>query len=128
MEAGIGSLKTRRETQPASAGHPGVWTWDDVEAARLEANATARPRGETGPTPDEMWANRPSLTTEDRQCFAATVFAHQRELVLPLQQTKSRPGVDDAWPDLWNDKEQELEDRAAVRRALETCGYLLYPR
>lgn len=128
IEAGIGSLKTRMERQATRAGRPGAYTWDDVEAARLEANATARPRGETGPTPDDMWANRRRLTSKDRHSFAATVLAHQRELAPRLQQPEDRPSVEDAWPDLWNDPERELEDRAAVRRALETCGYLLYPR
>jgi hypothetical protein len=103
--------------QATRAGRPGLWTWDDVEAARLEANATARPRGETGPTPDELWSRRRPTTEAQRRSFVATVAAEQRG---------SAPEV--AWPELWNDKDREVEDRAAVRRALQTCGYLLYPR
>jgi hypothetical protein len=53
IEAGIGSLKTRTERQALWAGRPGPWTWQDVEAARQEANATARPHGAYGPTPEQ---------------------------------------------------------------------------
>jgi transposase InsO family protein len=128
IEAGIGSLKARSEIQATRAGRPGVWTWDDVEAGRLEANATARPRGETGPTPEEIWTNRDRLTGEQRKRFAAAVAAHQRDLDPALTKLDDWVGGDEAWPNLWNEKEREQEDRAAVRRALETCGYLLYPR
>src|SRR5215468_5658248 len=44
IEAGIGSLTTRTEQAAARRGYPDAWTWDDAELARLEANATARPR------------------------------------------------------------------------------------
>jgi transposase InsO family protein len=54
IEAGIGSLKTRTETHAAHLGLPGFWSADDVAAARLEANATARPRGPRGPTPEAL--------------------------------------------------------------------------
>ena len=53
IEAGIGSLKTRTEEHATWQGHAAEWTCDDVEAARAEANATARPRGPSKPTPDE---------------------------------------------------------------------------
>ena len=55
IEAGIGSLKSRTECQAFKAGRVGFWTWDDVEAARHEANLTARPHGEGGPTPAQAW-------------------------------------------------------------------------
>jgi len=51
VEAGIGSIKTRTHHIAALHGRPGEWTCDDVEAARLLANATARPNGRLAPTP-----------------------------------------------------------------------------
>ena len=51
IEASIGSLKNRTQQQCELAGHPGLWTSDDVEAARIEANTTARPRRLHGKTP-----------------------------------------------------------------------------
>ena len=51
IEAGIGSLTSRTEQHACRRGYPGIWTRDDVEAARLEANACARPRGPLGPGP-----------------------------------------------------------------------------
>ena len=57
IEAGIGSLTMRAERLATHRGHPGVWTWDTLEAAR-EANATARPRGLGGLSPEEVWAAR----------------------------------------------------------------------
>src|SRR5262249_11848050 len=58
IEAGLGALKSRAERRAAHHGHAGYWTWDDVQAARDEANATARPRGLHGPTPEQAWAAR----------------------------------------------------------------------
>src|ERR1700694_2821362 len=54
LEAGIGSLKARTEVYASRQDHPGQWTWDDVAAAQEEANATARPQGECGPTPERL--------------------------------------------------------------------------
>ena len=70
VEAGIGSLKGRTEAHAARHGHPGLWTWDDVAGAMLEANALARPRGEHGPSPEALWAARSVITATDRECFA----------------------------------------------------------
>jgi hypothetical protein len=43
---------------------PGQWTWQDAEAARQEANATARPHGVQGPTPEQGWQGRPPICRE----------------------------------------------------------------
>jgi transposase InsO family protein len=80
IEAGIGSLKTRTERHASAAGHPGYWTCQDVAAAQAEANATARPQGPTGPTPDELWQQRRAISAETRAAFAAAV-QRQREQV-----------------------------------------------
>lgn len=119
IEAGIGSLKARTAAHAARHGRPGCWTWDDVAAARLEANATARPRGLTGPTPDEAWAARASIPIGVRVSFGQLVEDHRwtarRELVLPpigpLQVMTER-----------------AVDRIAIRRALVERGVLLFSR
>jgi hypothetical protein len=59
--------------RPAPKRRPGEWTCDDAEAARLEANQTARPRGPGGPTPEETWQAREALGKEERAAFAEAV-------------------------------------------------------
>jgi transposase InsO family protein len=119
IEAGIGSLKARTAAHAARHGRPGCWTWDDVAAAQLEANATARPRGLNGPTPDEAWAARASIPTGDRVSFAELVEDHRwtarRELVLP----PSGP-----LPVMT----ERAVDRIAIRCALVDRGVLLFSR
>jgi hypothetical protein len=60
-------------------GRPGAWTCDDAEAARLEANETALPRGVHGPTPGEAWEGRRRLDAGERAAFAAEGEGHRRE-------------------------------------------------
>ena len=119
IEAGIGSLKARTAAHAARYGRSGWWTWDDVAAARLEANANARPRGLTGPTPDEAWAARASIPTSERVSFAELVEDHRwtarRELVLPP--SGPLPVMTD-----------RAVDRIAIRRALVDRGVLLFSR
>jgi putative transposase len=119
IEAGIGSLKARTAAHAARHGRPGWWTWDDVAAARWEANATARPRGPAGPTPDEAWAARASIAPADRVALAALVEDHRwavrHELSLPpagpLPVMTAR-----------------AVERVAIRRALVERGVLLFQR
>jgi transposase InsO family protein len=113
IEAGIGSLKTRTERFATRAGHPGYWTSDDVAAAQSEANATARPQGETGPTPDELWQARRSITPEDRRLFQEIVLRRRDEL-------GEKEGLS-------NTEERRMQ-REAIRRALVEHGILLFSR
>jgi transposase InsO family protein len=78
-EAGIGSMKARTHHQAARQGRPGEWTCDDAEAARREANETARPWGVHGPTPAEAWQGRRRLDAGERAAFAAEVGRRRRE-------------------------------------------------
>jgi transposase InsO family protein len=116
IEAGIGSLKTRTEQHASRRGRLGQWTWDDVECARLQANATARPHGATGPTPDKAWSWRHPLSGEERVLFHEAVERHHQlaraEVDYPSE------GV----------QEQRALHRLAIRRALEEHAYLLYSR
>jgi transposase InsO family protein len=107
IEAGIGSLKTRTER------HAGYWTCNDVAAAQIDANATARPQGETGPTPDELWSTRRPITAGERALFQDTVL-RQREELGPKTELSG--------------KEERRMQREAIRRALVEHGILLFSR
>jgi transposase InsO family protein len=119
IEASIGSLKTRTERLADEHGHPGLWTSDLVEAARQEANATARPRRLQGATPDDVWFNRCPLTAAERAHFRATVSQLQEEAriekQLPLDEKLSR-------------LDQAKVDRLAIPRALVAHDLLVYRR
>jgi putative transposase len=119
IEAGIGSLKTRTERHATDSGRPTYWTCADVAAAQAEANATARPQGPTGPTPDQLWHQRRTLSREERSLFQTSVAQHEHEV-----------RVQDGWPT--DGPLPAPHDRAvarqAIRRALERHGYLLYAR
>jgi transposase InsO family protein len=113
IEAGIGSLKTRTERYAAKDGHPGYWTLDNVAAAQTEANACARPQGETGPTPDELWTTRRLISPQERGPFELTVQRRRGELA-PNEEK--------------SDKEERRMQREAIRRALVEHGILLFSR
>jgi hypothetical protein len=113
IEAGIGSLKTRTERCAARDGHPGYWPLDNVPAAQAEANATARPQGETGPTPNELWQTRRPILSAARQSFRKTMRKQRAEL---------NPKED------LPDKEERRMQREAIRRALVEHGILLISR
>jgi hypothetical protein len=105
-EAGIGSMKTRTHHQACQSGHAGAWTCDDLEAALLQANLTARPWGCQGPIPDEAWQQRQPIRPKVRRAFAETV----------RQQTGTCPPTDTA---RW---------REAIVAALEEHGLLRFSR
>ncbi len=118
VEAGNGSLKTHTYHQAVVHGRGDSPTSDDVEAARQQLNATLRPWGPCRPTPLEAWQSRKPITPEQparfRQCVADSRQLLQRALGL---------GDGPLAP-----KAQAIVARAAIRRALETLGYLLVQR
>lgn len=118
IEAAIGSLKTRTQRLTDRAGHPFLWTSDLVEAARHEANATARPRRLKGATPGEVWDARAPLTAEGREQFRAAVQRYR------LEGWEKQGGMP-ADPTHW---EQAAIDRIALRRALVAHDLLLFTR
>jgi transposase InsO family protein len=122
IEAGIGSLKTRTEAHASRHGHPGFWTGDDVAHARAEANASARPQGPNGPTPDQAWQARPALGAQERDRFHAAVDRCRADF-------RTRPDRHD-WPQVGplSDYQARALDRQAIRRALEVHGILSYTR
>jgi transposase InsO family protein len=113
IEAGIGSLKTRTQRYASRDGHPGYWTMDNVVAAQAEANATARPQGETGPTPNELWRTRRPISPEERRLFQETVERKYAE-----QDVKEEI----------SSTEERRQQREAIRRALVEHDLLLFTR
>ena len=126
IEAAIGSLTSRTEQHATRGGHPGHWTWDDVEAARLQANATSRPHDAKGSCPDELWANRTAITDGERRSFDELV---QRKIegLQAAQELEQRQGSatdnsDRVAPD------DRATQRKAIRSALVEQGILYYSR
>jgi transposase InsO family protein len=118
-EAGIGSMKTRSHHQAALRDCPGQWSSDDVEAARSQANETARPWGLSGPTPQECWEQRRSITTEERSAFQRTVRQQERQ-ARREQEYPVDGQLDDA--------AQAAVNRVAISRALVALGWLTFTR
>jgi hypothetical protein len=113
-EAGIGSLKTYTHHEAARHGRPGEWTCDDVETARFKANGNARPFGSRGPSSDEAWRKRRSLTEEEREAFRMAVARNVDEIRREKGDAIERRG--------W--QERAGIERQAVVRALVKLGYL----
>jgi putative transposase len=119
IEAGIGSLKTRTSDQATRNGHPGYWTLDDVAAAQADANYSARPRGPSGPSPEQLWDHRTYLTVDERLRFQTTLQQRRLENLLTLGSSMS--------PTLVTKELRSLE-RKAISQALVEHGYLLFSR
>jgi transposase InsO family protein len=119
IEASIGSMKRRTERHSATAGHPEWWGEADLEAARVEANQTARPRRLHGATPAQVWEQRCLLTSEERASFQQTVRACRAEAPgergWSLEEPLSRG-------------QEAAVDRVAYGRALVAHDLLLYRR
>ena len=82
VEAGAGQFKTRALILAAQMNHPGRWTANIVEGARILANRTLRPWGKDGPTPEERWKARTEISDQQRpnlrRAFEARVAAYER--------------------------------------------------
>ena len=119
VEAGNGSLKTRAYHEAARHGRIGNWTSDDVEAARILANLTARPWGPYGPTPQRRWDQRVPISAQQRQAFRQCVQDMQDQVAAECR----------LLPDELRDRSKRATvARLAVRRALEKLGYLVVRR
>ena len=114
VEAGNGPLKVRLFYEAARHGHPDRWTSDDVAAAVDLANATLRPWGPSGPTPEAMWLCRPLFTPQERVCLRERVETMRRGF---LEEQR----LEGEWLD---PNERATVARTAIRRALESLGYL----
>jgi len=114
-----GTLKLRIEQLALIRGSPGRWLRSDIACAVHLANATARPKGATHPTPAEVFAARRSITTPERRAFLRDV-ARRRAVALATFQSKrgTMPMC----------QEREAIDRNVVQRALLEGGYLRFRR
>ena len=118
-EAGIGSLKVRAHHESARHDRAGEWTCDDVEAARVLVNATARHRGIKGPSPQEMWEKRKPVEEALRSRFIRTVGRYRDAVV-----------HNEGWlekTDIPKNDEKRIE-RSAVKSALLNLGLLTIRR
>lgn len=117
-EAGIGAMKGRTEMQAWRRGASGSWTWEDMEAARQEANAACVGRRESSPTRAQIWALRPRLDETARASLRAEVLRQQPKRVRPEAGVKNKESggsvLDKGCP--W---------RVVLRRALVALGYLV---
>lgn len=118
VEAGIGSIKVRAFWAADSQGRSD-WTCDDVEAAVQQANSTARPAGNNGPTPDEAWRNRIPIGKQERDDFLRSYRKHYAEEC-------SKRGL--PWATSLQHTVKSSIDRIAIRRTLTEHGYLLFRR
>jgi hypothetical protein len=116
-EAGIGSMKTRTHHRAAAQARAGQWTCEDAEAARQEANQTARPWGARGPTPEEAWQPRTALAPQERTRFGQTVHERERE-------ARQEQGY--APEEVLGPLAQAAVRRTALRRALVDHGLLQF--
>jgi hypothetical protein len=116
IEAGIGSVTARTDHHAARNARPGEWSCEDLEAARLEANETSRPRGSRGPSPDEAWRDRKPISKEERDSFKAAVRKFSRWWRKLVVGSKPREEVTQA------DEDEII--RKSVGSALEALGYL----
>ena len=118
-EAGIGSLKTRAHFESARNDRPGEWTCDDIEAARCQANDTARPGGWQQPTPAELWRRRWKVAEQERSKFEELYRRYEADV-------RREKG----WIPMLElgHEDQSAIDRVAISRALIDCGYLVVRR
>jgi hypothetical protein len=122
-QAGIGALKAYALAIAAAHARPDCWSCQDLEAARVEANRDGRPRGLTGPCPQELWNQRAPILDPDRQRFQLAVcaaFADETQLlaqsiVLPPGQT---PAV------AFGAFQRAVLTRRAIRQTLIQFGLL----
>jgi hypothetical protein len=118
-ERGNGVLKTYTHQHAQNAGHPFRWTSDDVEHAQQLANTLSRPWGAGGLSPARAWQQRPAITPEERQVFAAALSAHRQLAAQEL-------GLD-LTAELCHADRTRL-DRRALSATLQDLGYLTLKR
>jgi transposase InsO family protein len=117
VEAGNGALKARTMYHAARNGRLGFWTCDDVEAGRLQANETTRPRGAWGPSPEASWRSRERIGDEERRGFLDLVEKEKAERLAK----EPDAGSLDA-------KEKKAMARRAIASALAKRGCLTIKR
>jgi transposase-like protein len=118
-EAAGGSHKNITEDQAALAAHPGRWTSEDLQRARMIRNRLGRPWGHRGPTPEEVWQRRKPITPPQRSQLQTTVDRYRQE-------ERTQKGIPDEA--VLGNAAQASVDRVAISRALKQHGYLSVTR
>jgi transposase InsO family protein len=143
IEAANGPMKVRTEHQAALAGRKacpgnagGEWISGDLVGARDQANRLLRPRGPHGPTPHDLWQQRPPITDRQRRRFVAAVAHVRCQLGLTPRHepalAQSEPTVISARPQAAGRSvcvtrarsTQGAVERSAIVNALSACGLL----
>lgn len=114
-ERSLGWLKIRAAHVAEIAGHAGTWNDGDVERARVQANRTLRTWGVHGPTPEEAFEKRASITKTKREAFKRLCRQNKRAL---LKTYEIEFGTMPAQPAL------SSIERTAIQNALCEQGYL----
>jgi hypothetical protein len=117
-EAGVGSMKARTEEQAERSGHPGLWTEEDAERARLEANVFSISPVDSRQSPQQVWQAREPLRLEERQALAAKVNTFREEE--KAQQPAEEQGEGGQGAEV-----RQSSWRVLLGRALRSLGYLL---
>lgn len=89
------------------------------EAARCQANDTARPGGWKQPTPSELWKGRVNLCDGEREKFFDLYRRYETEV-------RKERGYMQEMP--LGHYDQSSIDRVAISRALVESGYLIVRR
>jgi transposase InsO family protein len=118
-EASHGAMHILTEHQAARQGRPACCTCDDLEAARWFANELHRPSGHRGPTPREVWDQRPPITETERAAFGRSLQQHRETVRFAERYTLDVP--------LGRQAQAKL-DRVAISRALVELGFLTFTR
>jgi transposase InsO family protein len=131
VESTGGCLKARAAhiAGCSGGGRCGCWSSDDIEAARLAANAFNRPWGVRGPTPDQRWDARPPITPDHRALFVQAVDRFRESIRRSWlgKHLACNPGASVA-PDHFPAGPRSSVDRAAIRSALVELGELTIGR
>jgi transposase InsO family protein len=123
-EASHGALKARILHIAASRGHPGSWTCDDLEAARLLANRDARPQGPGGPSPDLLWQARPPIPSDLRRRFLDQLAQAKSQEARNLLDSDSTCSPGSVPGEGLGASQRAIVTRRATRRVLTEFGFL----
>jgi transposase InsO family protein len=118
-EAGGGSIKLHAHIASARRDCPGEWNSNDIEAARLMANASERPWGFDRSTPDAAWAARMPITRKDRMDFFEAYLKAEADEVA---RRGFLPGIE------LSPADRASVDRFAIARACVAQGLLYFRR
>ena len=107
----MATLKQLAHVASAQCDRPGEWTRDDIERARLRMNEEGRPRGASGPTPNQIWDGRTRIAAEERRRFVAQCARYRGASRAQRQH-----------------REASAIDRSAIAKTLIDQGFLLVRR